>query len=244
MLFDLFLRHRRREQLSQEDLCALEAEAIERRDLPARKTVVEQGKPVRVSTYLVEGLMCRYMDDRQGERQLVAVHVPGDFVDLHAYPLHWLDHDVATLTRCKVAYIPHEALDRLVARRPNLAKMLWFSTLLDAAMHREWIFRLGRLGAVERVSHFFCEIEAKLRAVDLSDGRRFHLPMTQTDLGEACGMTPVHMNRMLRELKDRGLMEMQRGEVTMLNRQGLIHLAQFDPSYLFFDTQGLLELQR
>lgn len=235
MIFDDFLRQRRRHELTATDLAALESAVSDVRTVPARSMLAEQGKPIFFSTYLIEGMICRYMDDREGERQLVAVHVPGDFVDLHGYPLKKLDHDVATLTPCKIALVPHGNLDRIVATLPNLAEHLWFSTLLDAAMHREWIFRLGRLNAVARVGHFFCEIEAKLRAVGRSDGANFSLAMTQADLGEACGITPVHMNRMLRELKERGLMEVRRDQVEILDKPGLMRLSEFDPTYLFID---------
>lgn len=235
MLLELFLQNRRRDWLSADDLRALEDAIVDVRSIGARKTLVRAGEAVSQSIYLIEGLMCRYMDDRQGERQLVAVQVPGDFVDLHGYPLKRLDHDVATLSACKVAIVPHDAIDRLVEARPQLAKMLWFSTLLDAAMHREWIFRLGRLDAIARVGHFFCELEAKMRAVGLSDGAHFDLAMTQNDLGEACGMTPVHMNRMLRQLEKRGLMEMRRGRVSIHDRAALYNLAEFDPAYLFIE---------
>ncbi len=238
MVFADFLRGRRRELLSAHDLGELEAMVTDLRTLPARKTFISRDQKVTMSTYLIEGFMCRYMDDRQGDRQLVAVHVAGDFVDLHGYPLGHLDHDLATLTACRVALVPHVALDHLVATRPSLTKLLWFSTLLDAAMHREWIFRLGRLDAVARVSHFFCEIEAKLRAIGRSDGSHFTLPMTQADLGEACGITPVHMNRMLRELKDRNLLAIHRHDVEILDLRGLAQLGEFDPAYLFLDEQN------
>jgi len=234
-IFNDFLRNRRRDELSAEDLQALEAGIHAVQDVPARHSLAISHQPIGVSTYLIEGFICRYMDDREGVRQLVAVHVAGDFVDLHGYPLKRLDHDVATLGPCRIALVRHEVLDKLVSDRPNLTKLLWFSTLLDAAMHREWIFRLGRLDAVARVGHFFCEIEAKLRAVDLSDGRQFSLSLTQADLGEACGMTPVHINRMLKELRERGLMHMQRGRVTILDLPALRRLSEFDPSYLFIN---------
>ncbi|HUD91101.1 Crp/Fnr family transcriptional regulator [Sphingobium sp.] len=238
MVFADLLRNRRRDRLTADDLDALEMTVSDIRSLPARRTMIARNDPVRMSTYLIEGFMCRYMDDRQGARQLVAVHVAGDFVDLHGFPLGHLDHDLATLTPCKVALVPHSALDNLMVTRPHLAKLLWFSTLLDAAMHREWIFRLGRLDAIARVSHFFCEIEAKLRAVGQSDGAHFQLPMTQADLGEACGITPVHMNRMLRELKDRGLMEISRNHIYIKDPIGLAQLGEFDPSYLFLDARN------
>lgn len=234
-IFNDFLRNRRRDELSAEDLQALEASVHAIQDVPGHHSLAISHQPIGVSTYLIEGFICRYMDDREGVRQLVAVHVAGDFVDLHGYPLKRLDHDVATLGPCRIALVRHEALDKLVSDRPNLTKLLWFSTLLDAAMHREWIFRLGRLDAVARVGHFFCEIEAKLRAVDLSDGSQFSLPLTQADLGEACGMTPVHINRMLKELRERGLMHMERGRVTILDLQALRRLSEFDPSYLFIN---------
>ncbi|BAI98448.1 transcriptional regulator [Sphingobium sp. TA15] len=233
MIFADFLRNRRREQLSERDLAALEASVSQVRKTHARQLIAQAGEPIAYSTYLMEGFICRYMDDRNGLRQLVAVHVPGDFVDLHGYPLGRLDHDVATLCASRIAMVPHEALDGLLAQRPNLTKLLWFSTLLDAAMHREWIFRLGRLDAMARIAHFFCEIEAKLRAVGLSDGSRFALPLTQADLGEACGMTSVHINRMLRELRERELLQVQRGRVTIFDLAALRRLCDYDPSYLF-----------
>lgn len=235
MIFADFLRNRRRDQLSDADLAALEASIGQVRKTHARQVIARAGEPIRMSTYLMEGFICRYMDDRNGLRQLVAVHVPGDFVDLHGYPLGRLDHDVATLGVCKIALVPHEALDGLLVERPNLTKLLWFSTLLDAAMHREWIFRLGRLDAVARIAHFFCEIEAKLRAVGLSDGRDFAFPLTQADLGEACGMTPVHINRMLRDLRERKLLEVRRGRVTIHDLAALRRLSDYDPSYLFIE---------
>lgn len=235
MIFADFLRNRRRDQLSDADLAALEASIGQVRKTHARQVIARAGEPIRMSTYLMEGFICRYMDDRNGLRQLVAVHVTGDFVDLHGYPLGRLDHDVATLGVCKIALVPHEALDGLLVERPNLTKLLWFSTLLDAAMHREWIFRLGRLDAVARIAHFFCEIEAKLRAVGLSDGRDFVFPLTQADLGEACGMTPVHINRMLRDLRERKLLEVRRGRVTIHDLAALRRLSDYDPSYLFIE---------
>ncbi|MDO7843217.1 Crp/Fnr family transcriptional regulator [Sphingomonas immobilis] len=238
MIFDDFLRGRRRDRLSSADLEILEAAASDLRTLPARRTIITRGQAVRHSTYLIDGFMCRYMDDREGERQLVAVHVPGDFVDLHAYPLETLDHDVATLTECRVALVPHDKLDAILATQANLAKLLWFSTLLDAAIHREWIFRLGRLSAAARVAHFFCEMEAKLRVIGRSDGKAFDLPLTQADLGEICGITAVHLNRMLRDLKERGLMAFRGGRVTIQDLPGLARFSEFDPGYLFVDQPG------
>lgn len=235
MIFDNFLRNRRGDQISAEDRAVLKAAVSEERVQPRRTTLIHRGEPIGVSTYLVSGFMCRYMDDYRGERQLVAVHIPGDFVDLHGYPLGRLDHDLATLTDCRIAFVPHRRLDAILAERPALAKLLWFSTLLDAAMHREWIFRLGRLPAVKRLGHFLCETEIRLRAVGLSDGHSFELPLTQSDLAEACGITAVHVNRMLRELRQTGLLLMKGTTVTITDPARLAKASEFDPDYLFFD---------
>ena len=179
--------------------------------------------------------MCRYMDDRQGNRQIVAIHIPGDFVDLHGYPLRYLDHDVATITACKLACVPHEKLNEIIATRPNLSQQLWFSTLLDAAMHREWTFRLGRLSALQRIAHLFCELYSRMRAVGLAKDGVFNLALNQGDVGEACGITSVHVNRALRALRNDGLMTFRSKKVEIPDRQKLAKLGEFDPSYLFFD---------
>ncbi|MCJ8157539.1 Crp/Fnr family transcriptional regulator [Sphingomonas sp. LaA6.9] len=231
----LFLQRRRRERLSEEEKRALEDAVAEIRVLPARHVLVHQGDTVTRSTMLIEGLMCRYMDGRDGHRQLVALHVPGDFVDLHGFPLEQLDHDVATISRSKVATFPRETLLTLTRNHPHLVRMLWFSTLLDAAMHREWIFRLGRLGAMGRVAHFFCEMKVRLSLVGLSNDNRFHLAVTQADIAEACGLTPVHVNRVLRQLRDNGQLAFQRGMAHVLDWHALKVTGEFDDAYLYVD---------
>jgi CRP-like cAMP-binding protein len=224
---------RARANLSNEELKALEGAMSTVLDYPARRDVVCRGEPVDFSTFLIEGHMCRYMDDRRGYRQLVAVHVPGDFVDLHAFPMKRLEHDVATLGPAKVAIFPHKVLMTLCDRFPGLGRMLWFSTLLDGAMHREWIFRLGRLGAEGRIAHFFCELTERLRMVGLAEHGRYCVPLVQADVAEACGITSIHTNRILRLLREQSLMTFKNGEVTIANEPGLRRLAEFNDDYLY-----------
>ena len=189
------LRGRHREELSRVEAEALESSIDGTITAGPREILVERQTRVTRSMLLVDGLICRYMDGLDGDRQLVAVHVPGDFVDLHGYPMGFLDHDVATLTACTLATYRHATIERLVREFPNLGRLLWFSTLLDAAMHREWIFRLGRLNAAGRVAHFFAEIERRLAMVGLAEGDRFALPFQQTDVASACGIqTPQAKN--------------------------------------------------
>ena len=228
-----FLMGRNRDSIPEADLVALDTAMGEVREVPPRTILVRKGERVRHSTYLIEGHVCRYMDDREGQRQLVGTHVPGDFFDLHSFPMHHLDHYIATLGPVKIGVYPHETLARLTEASPTLTRALWFSTLLDAAMHREWIFRLGRLDADGRVAHFFCEMGVRLAMVGLCDGKTFALPINQTDLAEACGITPVHANRTLRSLREQGLMTFRSGIVTILDRGKLSRLAEFDIQYLY-----------
>ncbi len=235
-----FLLGRARGALDDREQRLLDDSIGEILDLPARHTIVRAGEIVHTSTYLIEGFICRYMDDREGYRQLVAIHVPGDFVDLHGFALQRLDHDVATLGPVRIATFPHVGLARINEREPNLTRMLWFSTLLDAAMHREWIFRLGRLDAAGRIAHFFCEVETRLRMVGLVEAGSFAFPLTQPELAEACGVTGVHTNRTLRTLREGGLMTFREGVVVIHDLAGLQRLAEFDPGYLYADTSDLL----
>lgn len=230
-----FLLGRRRVELSEEERDALAAVMSPPTVVPARRTIIRRGQEVRESTLLVSGYLCRYMDARDGYRQLVSVQVPGDFVDLHGYPLRRLDHDVASLTEVVVVTVSHDDLTALVERFPHLARMLWFATLLDAAMHREWIFRIGRLEAAGRIAHFLCETYERLRIVGLASDGRFDFPLTQQDMGEACGLTSVHVNRTVRRLRESGLAEISAREARILDMAGLAALGEFDPDYLYLD---------
>ena len=228
-----FLMGRHREQLSADEIAALEQASGEVLRFGAREEIVHHGVRVDRSMLLVEGLICRYMDGIDGDRQLVALHVPGDFVDLHGFPMRQLDHDVATLTECTMVAFTHDTIQRLVTSYPNLGRLLWFSTLLDAAMHREWIFRLGRLPAIGRVAHFFAEIGRRLEMVGLSNGHSFRLPVQQTDIASACGLTPVHVNRVLRQLRETGVVTFTGGQVEIQDRDALQTVAEFDDGYLY-----------
>lgn len=236
MWTERFLLNRRGVDLSLQERQLIESTISEVRRFEARKTIIEAGQEVEISTMLIEGMMSRYIDDRRGMRQLVAVHVAGEFVDLHAYPMKRLDHSVGTLTPVTVGIVPHEALKAVLDPRPELARKLWFSTLVDGAMHRTWLFRLGRLDAVGRVAHFICETNERLKAVGLSDGRSFSLDLTQTDLAEICGLTTVHINRVVRQLREAHLCVIRSSTVEVIDEVGLARRGDFDPAYLYLTT--------
>jgi len=233
MAVELLLRNRQGGELSPQEREVLEAAVLDVRTIPAGRTVVRQGVPVEASQLLVEGMMTRHVDDSGGRRHMVAMHVPGDFVDLHAYALKALDHDVGTLTDVTIAIFPHRRLEQIQAAHAHLTHRLWFLTLIDAAMHRQWVFRLASLSAIARVAHFLCETNARLLAIGRSDGLSFQLPMTQADLGEVCGLTAIHVNRVMRELRERGLCTFRSSLVEIHDLPALVALAEFQPDYLY-----------
>jgi CRP-like cAMP-binding protein len=241
MLTGRFLLGRARDALSEHEQAVIEGAVSTVRSYASRQVVMRRGELVNTSAMLVEGFVGRYLDDRDGHRQLVSVHVPGDFVDLHGFPMKRLDHDIAAIGPCKVAVFEHRTLAQIVRDHPRLTRWLWLSTLLDAAMHREWIFRMGRLGAAGRVAHFFCELNARLEMVDLAADGRFTLPATQADVAEACGITGVHVNRVLRVMKERNLLLFRSGEVQIPDVPKLEAAAEFDRAYLYGSRSEWLE---
>ena len=196
---------------------------------------MRQQVPLSQCTLLLEGFVERYKDTPEGRRQILAIHVPGDFVDLHSYPLKRLEHSVAALTPVKVALFPHPGIRALTEQSATLTELLWRSTLIDAAINREWIVSVGARSAAGRLAHLFCEMYLRLERVGLTDGLRFAFPLTQIDLADATGLTPVHANRMLRQLREQGLVEFRAGTATILDWAALRSFAEFDPGYLFLE---------
>ena len=230
-----FLQTHRFPKLSDAEAASLEAAVVRTAEFRAKQIIVRQQVPLSQCTLLLEGFIERYKDTPDGRRQILALHVPGDFVDLHSYPLKRLEHSVAALTPVKVAFFPHAAIRGLTEQSSTLTELLWRSTLIDAAINREWIVSIGARSAAVRLAHLFCEMYVRLERIGMTDGKVFALPLTQIDLADATGLTPVHANRMLRQLREQGLVEFRAGVATILDWAALRGFAEFDPSYLFFD---------
>ncbi|AQR75606.1 Crp/Fnr family transcriptional regulator [Sphingomonas sp. LM7] len=227
------MKLRVRDTISAEEEAALRAAIGEVIHYGADQTFVTAGQELSNSTLLIEGLICRYKDLSDGQRQITALHVAGDFPDLHSFTLKYLDHNIMTLTPCKVVQVPHARLQAITEQHPHLTRMLWFATNLDAAIHREWEVSLGRRSALERTAHLLCELQVRLGIVGLSTEREYALPITQTDLAECLGLTSVHVNRVLKELRERGLVEFRGGKVTIGDLAELQRVGEFDPAYLY-----------
>lgn len=236
MIEKLLLKLRLRDVVTAEEEAALRETIIGLEDVGPKHTLVKRGEPLNKSILLLEGLVCRYKDLRNGRRQISAIHGPGDFLDLHGFTLKKLDHDVMTLSRCKVAFAEHPRLTWLTENYPHLSRLLWFSTNLDAAIHREWELSLGQRTGVARLAHLFCELYQRLAIVGLVEGESYAFPINQTELGECLGLTPVHTNRVLKELRERKLATFKGGRVSIHDMRDLESLAEFDPSYLYLDS--------
>lgn len=195
-------------------------------------TFIHAGERLTRSTLLLTGFVIRYRDLPDGRRQTLELSVPGDFVDLHSFTLKRIDHDIAALSDCRVAFAAHERIAEVTARFPHLTRVLWLSTTIDAAIHRERIMSLGARTAVERLAHLCCETYWRLRGVGLAEGDAFAFPLTQINLSEVLGLSMVHTNRTIRELRERGLATVARGEVRIADWEGLAQLGQFDADYL------------
>lgn len=216
-------------------MAALRLAVGEIRHIANHHTLVRQGEPLDRSILLVEGMVARHKDLSTGERQITALHVAGDFVDLHGFTLKRLDHNISSLTPCTVAYFPHKNLRLITEQEPHLTRLLWLGTNVDAAMHREWELSLGRRDALARTAHLLCEILARLEVVGLTDAQGFDFPLTQTELAECVGLTPVHVNRTLRRLREQGLARVSKGRVEVLDRDGLAAAGDFRPDYLYIE---------
>lgn len=196
------------------------------------RIVLRRGQKVDQSLLVVDGYLCRFRDFDNGTRQITALYLPGDFVDLASYTLGRTDQDILALTNCTLAVAPHHAIGGALQTRPQLASLLWLLTNIDSNINREWELSLGQRNALERTAHLFCELHMRLGLVGLADRDSFSLPFTQVELSQCLAISPVHTNRVLRELRERNLLQFARRAVQIENPQALQKLAGFDPAYL------------
>jgi len=181
---------------------------------------------------LLSGWACRAGSLAGGRRRIQALHLAGDFVDLQSFMLKRMDCTVVALTACRLAVIPHTALRTISETMPHLARLLWLLTVIDAAINRQWLLGAGQRSALQRLAHLLCEVFTRLEVGELNDGQAFQLPLTQAELGETLGISLVHANRVVGELRTRGLVRWRGEHVTIVDWAGLSALGEFDPAYL------------
>ncbi|HEX5264994.1 MAG TPA: Crp/Fnr family transcriptional regulator, partial [Phenylobacterium sp.] len=159
--------------------------------IPVGHEIIRQFSQPRHSTLLISGVIGRVVTLKRGAQQITALQVAGDFVDLHAFLLGNLDHSVVALSECLISTVSHDDLLRLTSRYPRLGRSLWFLTLVDAAVHRQWLAVLGRREALGRVAHVICELYTRLVDVGLARDGRFELGLTQVHMADVLGLSAV-----------------------------------------------------
>lgn len=222
----------RRDTISEPERLALAELIGPVRTVRAGQAIIEPGDRPSSSTFLVDGFCARFSLTSNGGRQVTEINVSGDFVDLHSLLMRQMDHGVVALADCLVASAPHDALRRLTQTQPHLTRLLWLETVVDGAIHRQWLVTMGQQNAASRLAHLFCELYCRLEAAGLASDHQFALPMTQADLGDVLGLTQVHVNRVLMELRRQGLIAWKTAQVTLQDWDALVALGAFDATYL------------
>lgn len=217
--------------LTPADRAAVEALPATLRRFDLGEDIVVEGDAPSQCRILLKGLAFRHRTLPDARRQIMAFNVAGDVCDTEGLLLS-MDHGVTALTVAEVAFVSHAAMESLLDAQPRVSRALWRTILVENAIAREWLVGVGRRSAKARVAHLFCEMVTRLRAAGLEEQGRFHFPVTQAHLGDALGLSVVHTNRVLQQLRGEELIRFRGGELTVLNWAGLQAAGEFDPGYL------------
>lgn len=202
------------------------------RKVPAHRDLICEGDNPSSVFVVLEGWACRYKVLPDGSRQIMAFMMPGDFCDLHIGSLEEMDHSVGTVTTCQIASIPREKMETLIVATLGLTHAFWRAQLIDQGVLRAWIISMGRRDALERIAHLMLELFVRMRSVGLASDDTCRMPLTQAVVADALRLTPVHTSRVLRTLRERGVMTLGSGKLTILNIVELAKIAGFDDNYL------------
>jgi CRP-like cAMP-binding protein len=198
----------------------------------ANEDVARPGDTPSRCTLVLSGFLYGHKRVNGSRRQITSFFVPGDIADLHTLHLAPLDDSLSTLGPAVVAFLPHAAFRGILDRSPQLTQAFWIDTFIRLAILREWVTNLGRRDALARVAHVLCEITLRLQRVDLAQDFCFSIPWTQTDVADACGISSVHANRVVQELRRLGLVEWDSKKVRILNWDAVAKIGDFSDEYL------------
>ncbi|MDF7776045.1 Crp/Fnr family transcriptional regulator [Sphingomonas sp. AOB5] len=218
--------------LSDDDVDALAVATATPKTVAARRDLIREGDRPGPVFVILEGWACRYKILPNGTRQVLAFMMPGDCCDLHIGLLAEMDHSIQTVTSALVATIDRVEMDAILDQRRAVAKAMYMSQLIDEGTMRAWITSMGRRASIERVAHLMCELYLRARNIGLTSEPQFALPLSQLLLADALGMTPVHLNRVLKNLRLSGAMTLQRGSLLIIDPGKLVQIAGFDENYL------------
>ena len=232
-----FLAGRLRGQFAADDLAIIEGMMGEPRNLQDGERLIARGETALRSTILVEGFMFNRVM-KQGKRYIVGVHIPGDFVDLHGFALKHLDHDIVAAGPARIAQVERNRLAEVTRAHPAIMRALWFATLLDGAINRQWVRNLEGLDAPQRIAHLYAELHHRLSLIGRNVSRTLRTPFTQTDLADMCGVSAIHANRAVARIRELGLGEIRRGDLYIADWAALERYAGFEPAYLCGDAMS------
>lgn len=232
MLEALYLNLGQHDVVSDQEKALLTGIMSFEKDFSTGQDLVSAGSRPTYSTLILEGLAARYKVLEDGGRQFTSLQVPGDFVDLHAFLLKTMDHGIMALSPCRVIVAQHNKLRVITEEAPHLTRLLWLDTLVDGAIHREWIVAMGRRSKTAHLAHLVCELFVRLEVVKRTNGMSFNLPLSQAILADVLGLSVVHMNRVIGALRKVGVINLANHVVTILNWDRLQEIAEFDPTYL------------
>jgi CRP-like cAMP-binding protein len=201
---------------------------------PARSDIAREGENPSVIRLLVSGWACRYKDLPDGRRQIVGFFLPGDFCDLNVYILSELDHSIGALTAVRYFEIQPRQFQDVIDARPHLTRALLWHEMVASGIQRQWLLSIGQRSPVERLAHLFVEVYYRLRAVGLADSLTFEFPITQSHLAEANGLSLVHLNRTVQEMRREGLIELSDKQLRIVDLDELKRVAMFNRNYLHF----------
>jgi CRP-like cAMP-binding protein len=236
-LAGLLRRLDRRGGLDEGDRQALRALPHSLRTFQSGAHFVRDGDWPESCCLLVSGFACRYKITGDGARQILSFHMPGEFLDLQNSLLGVADHSVQALTEAEAAVIPRQSLRDLIFARPALARAFWIDTLIDSAIFREWVVNVGRRDSRARVAHLLCELSLRMQAAGLASEHCYELPMTQEQLADAVGLTSVHVNRVLKQLAEEGLISRDRRSIVIADWRRMREAGDFNDRYLH-EPQG------
>ena len=218
--------------LSDDDVRVLAALCANEERFDAGIDIVTEGEVPRTAFVLIEGMACRYRLLSDGRRQVLNFLIPGDFFDLYVFLLRVMDHSVGTIVPTRLAAIERDTVLDIAAHQPRIGAALWWSAMQEEAILRERIVALGRRNARGRVAYLLCEIVCRQAAIGMSEDNAIHLPLTQIDLADALGLTPVHVNRVLQQFRRERLITLAQRRLVLRDIQRLREVAGFDDAYL------------
>ena len=220
------------EELTDADRKALRALVPRVRQVGAHQDLIQEGDVPDNVHLILDGYACRYKMLPNGQRQIMAFFVPGDFCDLNVFILDQMDHSIGTISPCKTVEIPRQAIEEITAHHPQVTRALMWCALVDGAVLREWLVNIGGRQADQRIAHLFCELLLRLEAVGRVTDNSYAFPFTQTDVADTMGLSDVQVSRTLRELRALGLIHLKHRVLTILDVERLKAYCGFNPNYL------------